>query len=887
MDATNNIAEDLFYKIRSRFSGLKLGSETGQVTINPEEARFFDFDYMEEDTPIGHVSISIAEPNSMKIYFSHGITESMDQGQKKTWYGFLRELRKFAKRRLLNFDTRDIAKDNLDKRDYEFLAKNSKSKMQKADTTQETVGESIMNESAMYGTKTVSYQKLMDTRLIVKHSQAVMDDTQPGARTRHISALFVENQDGERFKYPFIHLAGARAMQRHVANGGLPYDSLGKNIISMSEQIAQLKSFGSYVVRNDLMNSETNNIVERSAEALNNIRETIQKLSKQSYYENYKANFQEQSPVEVPQEFMNDLTEKFTVKNFKEDIKSVFPFIYKLMQEENTIGYNDIVEMTTDIETNEDCEIDLTPDEIDPFSKFENWVMEVENQSPIDSEDPAEQQLAIKKLQELMQETFTVGINAENALTSLEEIIKDPELLQELKELSRQDPEADARPLVKAWLEIKSPEVLDQIDFGDLDQTQEPAADQTQEPAAQTQPQMAGLESDKSSKKINVQELAEFIGSFYDKQSGTFPKGPEGVCVMVGKKFGEQAENVARKFVERMAPHQEAGAEELAELSRMKELAGMSSNLSVEEDYRQLMTRDDLKVLRDAIDDNIIVSVAFVKKDGTVRHMAIKKTLGAYVPSSKEKTDKQANVEQNNDIKKVVDVNAYIKNLKELKGQGMEEDEAKAEAAKSAWRSINLKNVLGFMVKNQFIDLRDENEIQSRFGDEVYNSLTPAMQSKLAQSQQESVDPTMEASDYDDDDSMSPELVSRLSKIKNKLEFSEQDSAAYEMLKKEFGYGDEDVDAEFEIDGLGNIIDVNTGEKININSIESSEIDQLLSNQSFDLESIEADALDDLEYQRDPSGYHGVSDRDFFNPRESAELEDIRRLSGISQGIGL
>jgi len=103
MDATNNIATDLFYKIRSRFSGLKLGTEIGEITINPQEARFFDFDYMEGETPIGHVSISLAEDNSMKIYFSHGITESMDAEQKDRWYGFLKELRMFAKRRLLNF----------------------------------------------------------------------------------------------------------------------------------------------------------------------------------------------------------------------------------------------------------------------------------------------------------------------------------------------------------------------------------------------------------------------------------------------------------------------------------------------------------------------------------------------------------------------------------------------------------------------------------------------------------------------------------------------------------------------------------------------------------------------------------------------------------------
>ena len=52
MDATNNIATDLFYKIRSRFTGLKLGENTGQITINPEQARFFDFDYTENDKNI-------------------------------------------------------------------------------------------------------------------------------------------------------------------------------------------------------------------------------------------------------------------------------------------------------------------------------------------------------------------------------------------------------------------------------------------------------------------------------------------------------------------------------------------------------------------------------------------------------------------------------------------------------------------------------------------------------------------------------------------------------------------------------------------------------------------------------------------------------------------
>jgi hypothetical protein len=45
---------------------------------------------------------------------------------------------------------------------------------------------------------------------------------------------------------------------------------------------------------------------------------------------------------------------------------------------------------------------------------------------------------------------------------------------------------------------------------------------------------------------------------------------------MVGKKFGEQAEQVARKFVERMAPQQTSNNNpELAELARIKQLSGI------------------------------------------------------------------------------------------------------------------------------------------------------------------------------------------------------------------------------------------------------------------------------------------------------------------------
>lgn len=728
MNATDNIATDLFYKIRSRFRGLKLGSEDGTVTIKPNEARFFDFDYMEGETPVGHVSISLAEPNSMKVYFSTGITEAMDQQQKTNWYSFLKELRQFSKRRLMAFDTRDISKDNLDERDFAFLSQNALQQATNKDTTmtQPTntapVGESQMNESAMYGTKTMSFQKLMDTRLIVKHSQALVDDTQPGARTRHISALFVENQDGERFKYPFIHLSGARAMQRHVANGGLPYDDIGKSIIEMSEQIAQLKSFNNYVVRNDLMNSNTNGIVERSSTALNNLREQLKRMSKQGHYESYIENFQAQTMPEVPEEVVEDYTEKFTVKNFKEDIKSVFPVLYRLMQEtDNTIDYDDIVEMTSEQNVQETSTV--TP--YDPFAQFEEWAMTLGERSAI--QDPVQQDAALGELTQLMGQHFPAGVDGTNAIESLVGIIDDPALHKQIEQAAKKDPDQCVRPMVKQWLENNAPEVLDQLDFGDMqdqdfedpmayadasadadadyygrqegieevskqkkfdttmyvnnpafdinagddDETEEeievgvryektmvdpglaptwgagggdpgegatyeaeifqvvdlatgkeiddpsvieyikdqlensdlyaedahgakksdvPAALRKSKGDKDWQLSTQDLEKEKErnissseylkkqNESIDTNELAEFISSFYDKDSGTFPKGPEGVATMVGKKFGEQAERAARRMVERMAPVQTTDNNpEIQELSRIRELSGMKT----------------------------------------------------------------------------------------------------------------------------------------------------------------------------------------------------------------------------------------------------------------------------------------------------------------------
>ena len=554
---SNNVALDLFYKVRSRFTGLKLGNSSGEIVIVPEDARFFDFNYVSEDKPVGHVTISIAEPNSMKVYFSNEITESMQSEEKKKWFGFLKELRQFAKRRLMSFDTRDIAKDNLDKRDYEFLAKKETNE----------IGESMMNEGTMYGTRKTSYQALQDTKLIIKHSKPLMDEQAPGARARNISALFIENSAGERFKYPFIHLAGARAMQRHIANGGLPYDEIGGSIVKMSEQIAQLKSFSNYVVRNDLMNSDNNSLIERGQQELFNIKDTINKIAKQSHYENYVSNFQAPVDEELPEDIQTDLTNRFTVKSFNEEISAVFPMLYKFMKE-NEVGYDDIVSMTQT--KGNESKPTKTNDLNKGFEKLESWITELGEESAISSQDTGTQEGAIEQLNKLTGEHFPAGNDGMNAIESLKGIIEDPKLDAEIKKAAEEDPDQCVRPLIKKWLESNAPEVVDRIDFGDMveeekdDDEDEPPFDADENPTdkdefgntIKTKNRAKHLAKKGMRQAMDVKEVAEFIKSFYDQKSGTFPKGPEGVATMVGKKFGEQAEHVARKFVERMAPQQ-------------------------------------------------------------------------------------------------------------------------------------------------------------------------------------------------------------------------------------------------------------------------------------------------------------------------------------------
>jgi hypothetical protein len=344
-------SQDLFNKIRSQFSNIRLGDENGAATADPRSAVFFEFEFQEDADTFGSVSISLADGENMKVYYNRDLVSKIDEDSRDEWYAFLKELKDFAVEHQLRFDVRDITKNNLTKQDYENLA-----------DTNKTVNTDEMSEElaritklagvneGLTGTAKRSYENLDKTKLIIRHKGKV-DETVPGARSRQIQSLYIENEDGERFKYPMTHLAGARAMMRHVANGGRPHDEFGQHIIQTSEDIAKLNSFARYVSNKDQLNDNAGDIIDQTKMKLENLREYVKNLSKQSHYENASKDFKTSEEQILDDETVNKLREKFTMTNLDSRVEDAFPLISRVMAElENAPKEEPINELEPDAE---------------------------------------------------------------------------------------------------------------------------------------------------------------------------------------------------------------------------------------------------------------------------------------------------------------------------------------------------------------------------------------------------------------------------------------------------------------------------------------------------------------------------------------------------------
>ena len=528
MNGLDAIAKQLFEKIRGRFPKLVMGDENGSPTSDESQARFYDFDWVVNGENQGAVSISIKEGESLKLYYSQNMLENLPEPIENEWYSFLKEMRFFAKKHMMGFDTRDIAKSNLDKRDYQYLANKQ------------------VQESAMYGTTKSSYEELDKTRLIIRHKKEITPE-QAGARTRHISSLFIENEAGERFKYPYAHLAGARAMARHVANGGLPHDDFGKHIIETSSNIAKLTAFKRYVGKKDFMNTTSNDIIEGSNIELENLRNHIKKLQGQQYYTQTKENFTpaESGDAELGEDVVNELTNAFTIPQFNEDLTDMFPLLHSIHQKrvaETTMDLDDLVKEGFDPEEFDgEVDYEAVGDDGETTGCTLSYTAKVVDGKPV--VDPKSIRLDCP-----MDGNSKLGYDDQ-----MDYDMQDP---QDMYDAAQEDAEYewDQRDNKYAHgedmdeFESWADDVVDNAleDGSDNDDTTDVTIDKD------GAMKLAGQEEEPKDEKASTEDIIEFVRSFYDKETGAFPKGETGVVISARKRFGDSVGDLVEKFVSKL-----------------------------------------------------------------------------------------------------------------------------------------------------------------------------------------------------------------------------------------------------------------------------------------------------------------------------------------------
>ena len=196
---------------------------------------------------------------------------------------------------------------------------------------EETMMESF---SKMFGSARTSQQTLENVRLLVRHKTPV-DENVRGARTRHISAIFLEC-NGERFRFPHNYLPGARAMAQHMAHGGSMNDKVGTYISESTGNLLKLQSFNRYVTTNKLINEDSSGIVETVKENIETIRTELRKLTGVKTYETVKARLETFERETLAEDDVSGLKDLFTIRRFDEKFEGVLPIIKQMVQEKDT-----------------------------------------------------------------------------------------------------------------------------------------------------------------------------------------------------------------------------------------------------------------------------------------------------------------------------------------------------------------------------------------------------------------------------------------------------------------------------------------------------------------------------------------------------------------------
>jgi hypothetical protein len=373
----------------------------GAEISDPSQAEMFSFDWKTENKNYGTVVILFGGDNNLKVFFGDNLGRTMDAEDKTAWYEFLQQIKQFSVRNnLMSFDI-----ENLNRLKYT---------MQGLAAIKEGLFEGY------YGTRKVSYSdQPKKTRLVIKHSRPLGEGE---ARFRNVESLFIETEEGERFKLPFTKMVGGRAMARHVSEGGTPYDAFGQHI---AEIVSEMNTMSKFVraAKSKKFSESANAMIESAVRHYGDLKAKAKRMISQRGYHEEKNSF---DPAEITdaESVAENIRNMFIEQSLDSRIEEAIPLLAKLASRQQDTGMKEIVE-------------------------FENWADTVTEGTWAIPDSPGTE----ARLKELLSAELPVGPNATNATEQLYDLVGDDQLFDQLAELAEQDPDADARPLVLARLE--------------------------------------------------------------------------------------------------------------------------------------------------------------------------------------------------------------------------------------------------------------------------------------------------------------------------------------------------------------------------------------------------------------------------------------------------
>ena len=301
------VAEKLFSIIKGHGHNLVMFTDEGMETSDATESRRFFV-----SKPNYMITL---DPENRNIKFNKNSNVGLEDIE-----SVMRQVKNLATANMLKSEVKVFGKE-ITPKDFAYQTKNMKG------TTMNELSEASL--SRMHGSIKTSYQTLESVRMVVRHRQAV-DEEVRGSRSRQIQSIFLE-QNGERFRFPHNHLAGARAMARHMYEGGDMQDSVGTYIIESVGNILKLNEFVRYANSNKLINENSEDVVKTVRENISAIRKELKGLTGATTYSTMKETIETRGLFAIEEDDTGDLKDMFTVRKFDEKIGDVLPLIKKLM----------------------------------------------------------------------------------------------------------------------------------------------------------------------------------------------------------------------------------------------------------------------------------------------------------------------------------------------------------------------------------------------------------------------------------------------------------------------------------------------------------------------------------------------------------------------------